>query len=178
MINRKKIYHPLFRFCPFCGNSLHYKHNNNVLRPLCLQCGYAQYLNPTVGVAVVLVESGKILLGKRNRPPFPGKWCIPCGHVEWGEDVREAAAREFEEETGLKVRILDILDVHSNFHNPKHLTVGLWFLGKRIGGTLKAGDDLDEVAFFPIEKIDVELAFPTDVKVIKRLRSNQKQKGV
>ncbi|WP_429162156.1 NUDIX domain-containing protein [Desulfitispora alkaliphila] len=42
--------------------------------------------------------------GKRNNS-YKGQWCIPCGHVEWDEDVYEALKRETFEETGLKVEV-------------------------------------------------------------------------
>jgi ADP-ribose pyrophosphatase YjhB (NUDIX family) len=91
--------------------------------------------------------------------------------VEWGEEVREAAAREFLEETGLVVEVGEILAVHSNFHDPERLTVGIWFAGRVVGGALRAGDDLTEVAFFPLTSPPQPLAFPTDELVAAELRA-------
>ncbi len=161
---------PFYKYCPYCANALILEERGGKIRPVCKRCGFTQYLNPTVGVAVIIMEGEKILLGKRNRDPGKGKWCIPCGHVEWGEDVKEAAIREFREETGLKVKLLSVFDVLSNFHNPEHLTVGVWFMGEVIEGELCAGDDLDDVGFFSIFDLKVELAFPTDKVIIDRLR--------
>ena len=89
-------------------------------------------------------------------------WCIPCGYVEWGEDIREAAHREFLEETGLEVEVGVAYAVHSNFHDPESLTVGIWFRGTPTGGSLEAGDDLDQVGYFPLGAPPEPLAFPTD----------------
>jgi 8-oxo-dGTP diphosphatase len=120
-------------------------------------------------VAVVVVRGTEILLGLRRWSPA-GAWCIPCGHVEWDEDVRDAAIREFHEETGLEVRLGDVFAVHSNFHHPEHRTVGVWFWGEVIGGQLRAGDDLEDVGYFPVAATPEPLAFPTDRLVLDALR--------
>ena len=58
---------------------------------------------PSVGVAIVVRdEAGRVLLGRRAVGWGSGRWCVPCGSLEWGEDVREAAARELLEETGVR----------------------------------------------------------------------------
>jgi len=145
------------------------------MRMACPQCGFVHYRNPTVGVAtVVLVDGNAILLGRRaSHSAYPGTWCIPCGHVEWGEDVREAARRECLEETGLEVRVGEVVAVHSNFHNPQQHTVGVWFRCEIAGGELRAGDDLDRVAWFSLDAIPEPLAFPTDRLVLDALRKER-----
>jgi len=161
----------VFTFCPYCATAMEVKFIKGRNRARCPQCGFIHYLNPTVGVAVVLVENQKILMGKRAlKVSYGGMWCIPCGHVEWDEEIRTAAIREFKEETGLEVAITGIAAVHSNFHNPSQHTVGVWFYGKAIGGELRAGDDLLEVDFFPLDHSPEPLAFPTDRLVIEKLK--------
>jgi len=153
-----------FRYCPHCANQLQPFSDGERLRSHCPVCGWIHYINPTVGVAVVLIIDGRILLGERQK----GGWCIPCGHVEWDETVEEAAIREFAEETGLIVSLTNILSVQSNFHDPKHHTVGIWYLGKKLSGSLRPGGDLLQVSSFSIDNIP-PLKFPTDVHVIKHL---------
>jgi 8-oxo-dGTP diphosphatase len=60
---------------------------------------------PLVGVGAVIVNAGRVVVIKRGRPPLQGEWSIPGGVVELGETVREAAAREALEETGLVVDV-------------------------------------------------------------------------
>jgi 8-oxo-dGTP diphosphatase len=60
---------------------------------------------PFVGVGAVIVDSGRVVVIRRGRAPQLGEWSIPGGVVELGETVREAAAREALEETGLVVDV-------------------------------------------------------------------------
>ncbi len=157
-----------FNYCPYCAEGLQPFSDGERLRSRCPNCGWIHYRNPTVGVAVVLLESGRLLLGERR----DGGWCIPCGHVEWGETVEGAAVREFAEETGLQVALGGVLAVHSNFHNPNHHTVGVWYRGCRVGGELRAGGDLSRVEFFALDELP-NLKFPTDREVVAQLISGQ-----
>lgn len=102
-----------------------------------------------------------------------GEWCIPCGYVEWGEDIREAARREFAEETGLNVLIGEVCAVHSNFHNAASLTVGVWFYGEIVSGQVQASDDLDRVEWFVPGEPPEPLAFPTDRLVLADLATKR-----
>ena len=45
----------------------------------------------------------------------------------------------------------------------ERLTVGIWFAGQVTGGRLVPADDLDQVAFFPLDALPAPLAFPTSL---------------
>jgi len=118
---------------------------------------------------VVWDDAGRILLIKRAEGATqPGLWAIPAGYVDYGEDVRQAAARELQEETGLIADVGEVVWVASNFHDPAKLTVGIWFAGTITGGKLAAGDDADEAEFFATDQLP-PLAFDTDAAYLRSL---------
>ncbi len=139
-------------------------------RRVCGTCGWVHFRNPGVGVAVLLRDdAGRVLLVRRAAGSTrEGAWCIPCGYLDYGEEVRAGAAREVFEETGLIVEVGDPVFVRSNFHDPAKLTVGIWFDGVIKGGRLEAGDDADEVGWFEPGDLP-ELAFPTDEELLGSL---------
>lgn len=145
---------------------MHDSSDTEVKRGKCSSCGWTHYRNPTVGVAVILIEDEQMLIGRRR----DGDLCIPCGHVEWGESIEQAACREFEEETGLQIELGAVFTAKSNFHEPERQTVGIWFHGTRVSGELQPGGDMHEVGFVHLSSMP-SLKFPTDNEVVATLRS-------
>lgn len=120
---------------------------------------------------VVRDPAGHVLLVQRAPDQFgAGRWCFPCGFVEWGEDVRAAAVRETREEAGVDVVLGEVLQVASNFHEPERPTIGIWFAGTLAdpGAVPVAGDDAVAVGWFD-PAAPPPLAFPTDVGLLDRL---------
>ncbi|HVR34164.1 MAG TPA: NUDIX domain-containing protein [Acidimicrobiia bacterium] len=157
-----------FRFCPMCATALQATERGGRTRMACPGCGYVHFRDPGVGAAVLLEDgAGRVLLVQRGSSATKaGLWCVPCGYVDYGEEVRAAAAREVREETGLEVEVGDPVFVSSNFHDPEKLTVGIWFAGRIVGGVAEAGDDAVDVGWF--EPGDLPpLAFETDAELFR-----------
>ena len=168
---REKTAQPKGRYCPDCGGALFFDYRGGERRPCCPACVFIRYRHPAVGVAAVVRDaSGRVLLGRRAKGEYAGQWCIPCGYVEWDEDIRLAGVRECEEETGLKVELGAVIAVHSNFHNRDKQTVGVWFAATVIAGEFHPADgELSELAWFDPGQPPSPLAFPTDVLVLDQL---------
>lgn len=66
---------------------------------------------PRIGVSACVWRDGKVLLVERGKEPWKGKWSLPGGGLEFGETVREAAARELAEETGVTADLVRLVDI-------------------------------------------------------------------
>jgi ADP-ribose pyrophosphatase YjhB (NUDIX family) len=94
----------------------------------------------------------KILLVRRADN---NRWSLPGGYMEPGESVTEACAREVLEETGLNVRVGQLIAVYSSPHilavypdGNRWQVVILHFAAEPIGGTLSTSDETTEVKYF------------------------------
>jgi mutator protein MutT len=110
-----------------------------------------------IGVGAVVIENGKILLVKRAFDPGAGKWSVPGGLVELGEKLSEACAREAEEETGLRVQVLELINVFDMIENEdpgkiKYHYVLVEFLVKPVSGELKPNAEVAELRWFTREE--------------------------
>jgi ADP-ribose pyrophosphatase YjhB (NUDIX family) len=138
-------------------------------RMKCGECGFVQYLNPAPAAGIVVRdEEGRVLLVRRKFEPFAGMWTMPAGFIEYGEDVAETAVRELEEETGLVIEIDSTHAVESCRDDPRGDTVLVLYEGRVAGGRLEAGDDADEVGFFPLDALP-PIAFACQRRVLDRL---------
>jgi 8-oxo-dGTP diphosphatase len=92
--------------------------------------------------AIVHDAEGRLLLVRRGHEPGKGLWSLPGGRVETGETDEMAVSREILEETGLSVRSLRLVGrvergVYEIFD----------YACEVVGGTLRAGDDADDVSW-------------------------------
>jgi len=114
---------------------------------------------PIVGVGAVLICDGKILLEKRKYEPGKGKWSIPGGLVELGENVEQSVIREVKEETGLEVEKPEHIDVVDNVVRDEngevkyHFVIIDYFV-KLKGGTLEARSDAEELRWVSLDEVE------------------------
>ncbi len=102
---------------------------------------------PIVGVGAVVIRDGQVLLVQRAQEPLSGKWTLPGGAVELGETLVEAVVRELREETGLEVRVLELVEaferiVRDESDRPRFHYVLLDYLCVPVSGDLLAGSDV------------------------------------
>src|SRR5271165_2165790 len=71
---------------------------------------------PVVGVGGVIIEEGRALLIRRGSEPLLGQWSIPGGTLALGESLQQGVARELLEETGLQVRVLEMIEAFDRIY--------------------------------------------------------------
>lgn len=153
-------------FCVRCGHGMATRMVGDRLRRVCSVCGHVHFTDPKVGVGVLVVDAGRVLLVRRRMEPERGKWSIPAGFLDQGEDPRATAVREAYEETGLKVSIEKLVDVYQNPAGQGGASIFILYRARQIGGTLQAGDDADDVGFFALDALP-ELAFESTHSAIE-----------
>ncbi len=113
-----------------------------------------------VAADILIARDGEVVLIRRGVEPFKGVWCLPGGHVEEGEQVREAAVREAREETGLDIKVDDILGVYdAPGRDPRGPVISIVYVASPVGGDLDAATDADDARWFPLDDLPDELGF-------------------
>ncbi|OGP51394.1 MAG: hypothetical protein A2Y79_03750 [Deltaproteobacteria bacterium RBG_13_43_22] len=135
---------------------------------------------PWVGVGGVVFQGDKVLLVKRGKEPGLGRWSIPGGAVDVGESVKSALQREIEEETGLLVEVLDLVEIFERIIPDAqgrilyHYVLLDYWCGVK-GGKLTAQSDADDVGFFPVVSLKtINLPRETEKVIWKAYEKHQK----
>ena len=103
----------------------------------------------------------KLLLIRRGKEPFKGKWAFPGGFVEMDEELEVSAARELAEEAGLKGVKLEQMHTFGTIgRDPRGRQISVAFIGivEAEQMDVKAGDDAAEAKWFDIDDLP-EMAF-------------------
>jgi 8-oxo-dGTP diphosphatase len=162
-----------FRYCPFCRAELELVERGNRPRSTCPQCGFVHFENPAPAIGILIVDGERVLLGQRCADPGAGRWAIPSGYIEVGDDFLTTAIREAREETGLDVAVETIVNVVSSFLSPRFHFLTVYVAARAVGGTLVAGDDLAAVEWFSLPEPLPQMAFQEDIDVLRWFASHR-----
>ncbi len=110
------------------------------------------YTQPYVIISAFILRDEKLLLIQENQPPDVGKWNLPGGKLDFGENPLEAVKREAFEESGLDFKPTALLGVSSIYRNdvpvgPKQLhVIRIAYVGTATGSvSLEYGEPIDGV---------------------------------
>jgi ADP-ribose pyrophosphatase YjhB (NUDIX family) len=128
-----------------------------------------------MGVGAVVVDGSRVLLVRRGSEPLKGQWSIPGGLLELGESLTNGVVREVQEETGLTVEpveLVELLDrIHREGERVRYHYVIADYLCQVKGGTLEAATDADEVRWVERAEWNSHSALkldPITVRVIEK----------
>ena len=127
-----------------------------------------EYPRPALTVDCVVFgldeEDLKVLLVRRDLPPFEGRWALPGGFVRMDETVDDAARRELREETGLKDVYLEQLYTFGDVRRDPRgrvVSVAYYALVNLADHRVQAATDARDAAWFAVSDAPA-LAFDHD----------------
>lgn len=151
---------------------------------------------PLVGVGGVVIDQGRALLVRRAREPALGEWTIPGGLLEVGETLASAVERELREETGLMVRVIELIEALERIFadtgeihtaaidkektpgspevartsvvrpRPRYHYVILDYLCERVSGEPKINEEISDLAFVREEEMGNYSLTPAAMRVL------------
>lgn len=167
-------------YCPRCGSAVTQTLQFGRLRPTCPQCHWIYFADPKVAAAVLILQARtqpstgqqdqQVLLVQRANEPLRGKWTLPAGFVDAGEDPAEAAVREAFEETGLVVHVTGLFDVIAGKEHPRGAHILIVYRAEIDSGECKPGDDATGAAFFSLYDLP-SLAFQATQTILSKLKN-------
>ncbi|MCP4405814.1 MAG: NUDIX domain-containing protein [bacterium] len=139
-------------------------------------CG-KDYIGVGVG-AIVFNDDGKVFLAERGPQATNerGHWEFPGGRVEFGEILMEAVIREFDEEYGIDIEVLELLSVSDHLlpEEEQHW-VSPTFIARHVGGEpeIVESEKCTAIGWFALN----DLPHPLSVVTIDDLQSYMEKYG-
>ena len=130
---------------------------------------------PILGVSACVWRGNEVLLIERAKPPA-GIWAFPGGHVEPGESLQAAAARELREETGMSAEFSQLLGLYDIIRRDGtglltvHYVIAC-YLGQACPGEPVAGSDATAARFVDPDKLAGYALAPNMAEAIQKAKT-------
>src|ERR1043165_5130446 len=111
---------------------------------------------PQIAVSAAIFRGGNILLVRRARSPARGFYSLPGGRVEFGETLHAALHREVDEETSLRIEIVDLAGWREGVPGPAgggHYLI-MSFAARWLANEPALNDELDDFKWLPPDALD------------------------
>jgi len=133
-----------------------------------------------LGVYGIFVKNRAVLLIKKSRGPYQGKYDLPGGRIEFGETLAAALQREIEEEANAQVISYSFLSNEEYFctyskegEERAFHHVGIYFITDLKIDTLRTGQDghdSDGAEFVHLKNVSLDCVSPIAYKAIKKYK--------
>lgn len=130
------------------------------------------------GIGVMILKDERVLLGRRHLDPNKadsalhgeGTWTMPGGKLDFGDTFEMGAAREVLEETGIKVKSLNVICVSNEIVSDAHfVTIGLLCTDFEGEPHVMEPDEITEWKWFDLQDLPTPLFFPSE-KILKNYK--------
>jgi predicted GIY-YIG superfamily endonuclease/ADP-ribose pyrophosphatase YjhB (NUDIX family) len=163
-------------FCPRCGSLLRTikRPEDTQSRQICTACGRVHYRNAKPCAGALITHHGRLLLVKRSVEPYLGCWDIPGGFLEVDEHPGAGAIREVREETGLEVRLTELLGFYiGRYGDGGVYCLNIYFLAEVVGSQEQPASnaaslrEVADLAWFAPDELPEAIAFDHAHQVLK-----------
>jgi ADP-ribose pyrophosphatase YjhB (NUDIX family) len=159
-------------YCPQCGAPLTDRVKFGRERRACRYCGFIHFADPKVAVGALVTDGARVLLVRRLAVPRIGFWALPAGYMDADELPEEALVREVAEETGVAVRVVELLGVAPLAGWTDRRGILLLYRAEPVEAGAQvspaAGDDVSDVRWFAPDAIPWnEIAFESTAETLR-----------
>lgn len=163
-----------YKFCPRCKNEITFIEDHYS----CDNCGLKIYIDPKPCVSALPVKDGKVLLSVRAIEPYKGEYDLIGGFIKNGKTVAEAIKREVLEETGLDIKIIELLGTYPDrYGEGGDYTINIQFVVEIIGGEPAPKDDVASLKWVSIDKLPKLNGFNNTRETLKELQKWYRKTG-
>lgn len=137
-----------------------------------MEHGETRRIERSAGGVVVRCQAG-IWHALVIRDPY-GNWSLPKGHIEGGESLRETAAREVEEETGIRPEVvgpkIDTVDwIFRQERRTIHKFCTFFLMRSRVGEPVpQRAEGITECVWLPIQEAASRIPYKDTREVVAR----------
>ena len=159
-----------FVYCPSCATEL--EDVEDGAGQGCPNCGRKWYPNSSPSAGAVIVQDDKALITKRGSEPEKGKFDVPGGFVEAGEDVLDGLRRELKEELDVEidVSIDDVVQIVTHQYGDEgNWVMAIGFFARLVSGEPTPADDVANIKWTSVDEIDdLDFAWEHDRELVRK----------